>query len=142
MSVELHVAAIREAANLPISDLAAMMGINRRQFYDLLHGVDSGFDRGELICAVSRSAQLVVDALDGDRDKAASALLAPILDGDSFFDRVNKTKDPQVARQAGQELLARIKDGAVIGHRVPPSLRSNRDPERIEARFDNSVGTY
>lgn len=124
---------------LPVIDLAQMIGLRRRRFYDLLDGDEPERDRVARIFAVTDVAA-ELSSLVSDRKKAASALLAPILDGESFFDLASADSDPASIRLAGDKLLAALSTGVNPGTRPAPSVAPSADDERTSALFTKPVG--
>ncbi len=101
---------------LPVLDLAQMIGLKRRRFYDLLDGQEPDSERVGVIFAVTDLTARIAELLD-NRKKAASALLAPVVDGESFFDIASRTGEVEVIRDAGATLLNRLGADVQVGSR-------------------------
>lgn len=119
-------AALREAraqAGLPVQDLAALFGISRRQFYNLVSGEQST-DGGRApriarVAAAIHEASLMVG---GNRRRTRQLLIAR-LHGDSIYDAI-LVDDQERVGLALERAAAALRDGESLRHRLPPSGRA------------------
>jgi transcriptional regulator with XRE-family HTH domain len=119
-------AVLREAraqAGLPVQDIAAMFGISRRQFYNLVSGEQNTDDgrapRIARVADVIRQASLQVG---GNRRQTRQLLLAR-LHGESIYDAA-LLDDQERVGLALERAAAAIRDGQSLLYRLPPSGRA------------------
>jgi hypothetical protein len=79
-------ATARSQAGLPVQDLAAMFGIKRRQFYNLLSGEDRPDMARELRIARVANAVAELSRLVGGNSRKVRALLLARFENDSLYD--------------------------------------------------------
>jgi hypothetical protein len=127
--------ALREArtqAGLPVQDLAAMFGIKRRQFYNLMSGEDAPDPAREgRIGLVTDAIHEISQLVAGNSRKARAVLLAR-LDGDSVYDAAVADDEGRLAVALERALAA--SGDAVAQHRLAPSRRAK--PEEAAAVRD------
>jgi transcriptional regulator with XRE-family HTH domain len=119
-------AVLREAraqAGLPVQDIAAMFGISRRQFYNLVSGEQNTDDgrapRIARVADVIRQASLQVG---GNRRRTRQLLLAR-LHGESIYDAA-LVDDQERVGLALERAAAASRDGQSLLYRLPPSGRA------------------
>jgi hypothetical protein len=78
---------LREQVPLPAADLAAMLGLRRRQFYNLISGSRASSERERWIRKVAAGLERLRDAGATEPSVLRAALLHPLLDGRSLYDR-------------------------------------------------------
>jgi transcriptional regulator with XRE-family HTH domain len=119
-------AALREAraqAGLPVQDLAALFGISRRQFYNLVSGEQNTDDgRAPRIVRVTDTIRQASLQVGGNRRRTRQLLLAR-LHGDSIYDAALVDDKGRVGL-ALERAAAAIRDGQSLLHRLPPSGRA------------------
>jgi hypothetical protein len=115
---------LRVRTGLPAADVAAMVGVKRRQFYNLLASGRAGVDRQRWIHELASGIERLNSAASDDPARVRAAILKPLADGTTFFDRAS-TQDEGAVRGAVDELVAMLLDGRVSGRvRTPsPALR-------------------
>jgi len=117
--------AAREEAGLPVQDLAAMFGVKRRQFYNLLRGEDMPTsDRQVRIRLVCDAIQNISHESGGNSRLTRSAILAAI-EGDSVFDAATAA-DAQRLEFAVARARAAVRSGQQLQRRTAPSHRADR----------------
>lgn len=123
---------LREQAGLPVGDLAAMLGVSRRQFYNWV-GRDNEPDTGQEQ-RIRRSAALIaaVHEILGEPRRVRAALLTTTEHG-SAFDAL-KAGDLRIA-----EVVLRVAAAAPGSLRDPaaPSQRLPYDRERVLAELEH-----
>jgi transcriptional regulator with XRE-family HTH domain len=119
-------AALREAraqAGLPVQDLAALFGISRRQFYNLVSGEqNTDASRAPRIARVADTIRQASLYAGGNRRRTRQLLLAR-LHGDSIYD-ATLVDDQERVGLALERAAAAIRDGQSLPHRLPPSGRA------------------
>lgn len=115
---------LREATGLPAADVAAMVGVKRRQLYNLLQGGRASAERERWIHTLTAVVATLSDAADGASEQVRAALLRPLADGRSLFD-LACAQDEHAVKQAADELAAALRTGRVAGRvrRPSPTLR-------------------
>jgi len=112
---------VRAKIDLPVSDVAAMCGIRRRQFYNLLAGRTATPDRERLIRALHEAVNEIDDATRGDVQRTRAAILTPVgSDRVTLFSAALNGEEGAV-REIGAELANRIRAGRVRGMVPRPS---------------------
>jgi transcriptional regulator with XRE-family HTH domain len=113
----------RTKAGLPVQDLAAMFGIKRRQFYNLVSGEDQpDKDREERISRVANAIGQISDLVNGNSRKVRAALLARI-SSDSLYNAAVADNESRLNAALGRALAA-IRDEVSIRQQLPPSNRA------------------
>jgi hypothetical protein len=112
----------RSRAGLPVQDLAAMFGIKRRQFYNLLSSEqETEPERVHRIAVVADAIARVSGWVDGNTRKVRALLLAR-LDGDSIYDAAADDDESRLSAA-----IERAYSAAAGGVRLPQrSAPSNR----------------
>jgi hypothetical protein len=115
--------AARRQAGLPVQDLAAMVGIRRRQFYNLVSGEqNTDDDRAPRIAHITDVIGHVSHLMGGNSRRTRQFLLAR-LDGDSIYDASVADDDDRV-RLAVDRATDAFHRGRSLGHQLPPSARA------------------
>lgn len=118
-------AALREArrrAGLPVQDLAAMFGVKRRHFYNLLAGGGDETDRMPRIAQVT-SAIAQVSNWTGHNSRKVRALLLARLAGDSIYDAAVADDEGRLGA-ALERAHAAAAERAALPPRLAPSNRA------------------
>jgi hypothetical protein len=118
------VSELRERTQLPVKDVAAMLGIKRRHVYNLLDGEPASAATIARVHAASRMVQRVGEFVGADPRDVRNALLVPV-EGKSLFERLSEG-DVVAADQALGRLAKRVEAGMRLPRRVPPSVRGSR----------------
>lgn len=115
---------LRERVGLPAVDLAAMIGVQRRQFYNLLKSGRAGADRERWIHVLAAAFDCLADAASEDIGRIRAATLRPLADGSSLYDRA-VAHDEDAVRAATDELVGLLGEGRVSGlaRRPSPALK-------------------
>jgi transcriptional regulator with XRE-family HTH domain len=113
----------RSQAGLPVQDLAAMLGIKRRQFYNLMSGQDTPDpSRERRIARIADAVRRISDAVDENSRNVRTLLLAR-LDGDSVYDAA--VADDNIRFDAATErAIAAATGGETVPSRSAPSTRA------------------
>jgi hypothetical protein len=116
----------RSQAGLPVQDLAAMFGIKRRQFYNLLSSEqETESERAQRIARVAEAVARVSGWVDGNTRKVRALLLAR-LDGDSIYDAAVADDEGRLS-----SAIERAYSAAAAGTRLPrrpaPSNRATAE---------------
>jgi transcriptional regulator with XRE-family HTH domain len=115
----------RSQAGLPVQDLAAMFGIKRRQFYNLVSGEQQPEHERQprierVVDAVNKVSEWV-----GGNSRSVRRLLLARLDGDSLYDAA--VADDGVRLDAALErAFTAAAQNLALPRRVPPSSRSTQ----------------
>ena len=126
LDIPAALAAARSQAGLPVQDLAAMIGIKRRQFYNLLSGEDTPDIARELrIGRVTNAVSSLSKMAGGNSRKVCASLLAR-LDGDSVYDAAVADDEDRLSR-ALERADAAMAMGTVVQPRLAPSNRATPD---------------
>jgi hypothetical protein len=116
---------LREKIDLPVSDLAPLCGVERRQFYNLLHDrTTTARTREEAVRALHQTVDRIDALLHGDKTKVRAAMLLPTgPEGETLYSVACTQSVPDV-RRVGNELIERLEGGRVGGMipRPSPSL--------------------
>jgi hypothetical protein len=115
---------IRAAVDLPVAQVAAMCGIKRRQFYNLLDGRGASATRERWVRALADAVEEISDAANGGPDQVRAAVLRPV-DGASFFDAAC-AGDYDKLRDVALRLSDLLRTGGLPSHLRRPVLRSRR----------------
>jgi transcriptional regulator with XRE-family HTH domain len=118
----------RLQAGLPVQDVAAMFGVKRRQYYNLMNGDSPSLDTERRIGPVSEAIRRIASAAGNPRT-TRSAILARI-EGDSVFDAAT-SGDTERLELATTRAVDVIESGQPLRKRLPPSLRAT--PEAAAA---------
>jgi hypothetical protein len=135
----------RSQAGLPVQDLAAMFGIKRRQFYNLLSNEqETEPDRVPRIARVT-DAIAKVSSWVGGNSRNVRALLLARLDGDSIYDAAVAGDEARIA-SAIERAYSAAAQGSSLAHRVVPSNRATPFEaaairEYLRSTRDESSGT-
>ncbi len=128
----------RTKAGLPVQDLAAMFGIKRRQFYNLVSGEDMPDKaREDRIFRVAEAINQIGGLVNGNSRKVRAALLAR-MSGDSLYNAAvadNESRLDAALRRA----LAAIRDGVSIRQQLPPSDRATPSEAAAVRAFRRAV---
>lgn len=133
---------LRDRIDLPVEDIAAMVGVRRRQFYNLMSG-ETASSAGE---ARVRLIHMIVGeleaALDGDRADLRAAILMPVGERYETFHSAAASGDLDLTRAIGRELVDRIEAGQVAGmiERPAPHLQEMVEPGAAERVLDHLRG--
>ncbi len=123
----------RTKAGLPVQDLAAMFGIKRRQFYNLLSGEDTTDPAREpRIARIVNAIRHISDQVGSNSRKVRAVLLGRI-DGDSVYDAA-VADDTRRLDRALQRALVASAEGLTPARRSAPSTRAT--PEEAAAIRD------
>ena len=116
----------RTRAGLPVQDLAAMFGIKRRQFYNLISGEDMpDAAREKRIGRVADALRAMSDQLGGNSRSVRTLLLARI-EGDSVYDAA-VADEPVRLELALERALAAAAAGQRVQPRAAPSIRASAE---------------
>ena len=119
-------AALRQArsqAGLPVQDLAAMFGIGRRQFYNLVSGEQHTDDaRAPRIARVTDVVERISEWVGGNTRKVRALLLAR-LDGDSIYDAAVADDEHRIGRAVERAYLL-AGEAMSLPRLLPPSHRA------------------
>jgi hypothetical protein len=115
---------LRARVGLPAVDLAAMIGVKRRQLYNLLRSGRASADRERWIHRLAAAFERLTDAAGGDTARVRAATLKPLADGTSLFDRAAEHNEDALDA-AVDALVALLGEGAVSGRirRPSPTLK-------------------
>jgi hypothetical protein len=122
--------AIRSLTGLPVHDIARLCGLQRRQVYNLLDGLETEPRRAAAVREVARSLAVLAERL-GSQAALRSAILAPLdAQGRTFLDLASRQSAGSVARAAAalDAYLDRLG-----GARPPLRVASARRQDRAEA---------
>jgi hypothetical protein len=112
--------ALRARVPLPVADLAAMVGVKRRQLYNLMQTGRASAERERWIHLLAASFERLAAAADEDPARVRAATLRPLADGGSLFDRAC-AHDEGGVQAAIAELVALLAEGRVSGRVRRPS---------------------
>lgn len=111
---------VRVKAGLPVQDVAAMFGVKRRQFYNLLNGEDlPSPDTDRRIGPVTEAIRVLSEAASGDSRAVRVAILARI-GGESVFDAA-MSGEPGRLESATARAAQAVASGQRLRKRLPPS---------------------
>jgi len=113
----------RSQAGLPVQDLAAMFGIGRRQFYNLVSGDQTTDD--DRVARIARVAEAIGKVSDwvGPNSRRVRTLLLARIEGDSIFDAAVADDENRLAN-ALERAYSAAAQATALPHRVPPSQRA------------------
>jgi hypothetical protein len=116
--------ALRGRVGLPAVDLAAMIGVQRRQLYNLLRSGRASAERERWIHVLAAAFERLADAADEDTARIRAATLRPLADGSSLYDRA-VARDEDAVHAAVDELVGLLGEGRVSGlaRRPSPALK-------------------
>jgi hypothetical protein len=116
--------ALRRRVGLPAIDLAAMVGVQRRQLYNLLRSGRASADRERWIHSLVAAFDRLADAAGEDTARIRAATLRPLADGSTLYDRA-VAHDEDAVEAAVDELVSLLSDGRVSGlvRRPSPALK-------------------
>jgi hypothetical protein len=117
--------ALREArsrAGLPVQDLAAMFGVKRRHFYNLLAGGGDETERMPRIAQVTSAIAQVSDWA-GHNSRKARTLLLTRLAGDSIYDAAVADDEGRLGAALERAHAAAV-ESAALPSRLAPSYRA------------------
>jgi transcriptional regulator with XRE-family HTH domain len=113
----------RAQAGLPVQDLAAMFGVKRRQFYNLMSGEDTpDAARERRIARVTAAISQLSEQANGNSRSVRAVLLAR-LDGDSLYDAAVADDDDRLDLAVGRAMEAMA--AGVKNNRLPRSGRAS-----------------
>jgi hypothetical protein len=114
---------LRHRTALPATDVAQMIGVGRRQLYNLLDGRPTSPDTSRRIGQAQEIVGALVDALGDEGERVRNALLIPIA-GKSLYDTL-RDDDYETAHRLLPRVLRRIDAGARLPRQLPPSGRGS-----------------
>lgn len=120
---------LRERVGLPAVDLAAMIGVQRRQLYNLLRSGRASADRERWIHVLGAAFERLAEAANEDVARIRAATLRPLSDGNSLYDRA-VAYDEDAVHAAIDELVGLLSEGKVSGlaRRPSPALKRRASP--------------
>ena len=100
------VESLREETMLPVNEVAAMIGVGRRQLYNILDGEGTSVETEQHILVVSQMVESLRRRLNQDRRRIRTSLLTPIseIEGKSLV-QISGSRDPLLMREAVEYLL-------------------------------------
>jgi hypothetical protein len=113
---------IRNMLDLPAAQIAAMCGVSRRQFYNLLNGQSTSFGREQWIRSLYEAINRLYRAVGGDGDKLRAAVLSPVEGGDSVL-RAASANDTRALNSIVEAMQQRILAGFQGRVRRPVPLK-------------------
>jgi hypothetical protein len=115
---------LRSQVALPAADIAAMVGVKRRQLYNLLTRGRAPAERERWIHVLASAFDRIDAAADHDPARVRAAVLKPLADGRSLFARAC-AQDEQGLQSAVAELADELRAGGITGRvrRPSPTLR-------------------
>jgi hypothetical protein len=114
------VASMRTISGLPASDVAAMIGVKRRQLYNLLESGRASAVRERWIGKLHASLTRLDEAAGGGRAQVRASLLAPMADGRTLFE-IACLRDAPALERATETLAAALGSGRIPGRIQRPS---------------------
>lgn len=133
---------LKDRLDLPVEDVAAMVGVGRRHFYNLMSGATVSSAREAWI----RVLHAIVDDLDvavgGDRGRLRAAILMPVGERFESVYAAAEGGDLDHLRTIGSEVVRRIEAGEVAGmiDRPAPHLQRLVSPEAAARVSDHLRG--
>lgn len=123
---------IRESSGLPAADVAAMIGVRRRQLYNLLGGGSASSERERWIGTLAEQISALREAASGEGRRVRAALLLPGEGGRSFYDLACE-RDEDALRRLSAELAGDLRAGRISGHvqRPSPTLRGRGSSKAV-----------
>lgn len=136
------VQAIRDGSGLPAADVAAMIGVRRRQLYNLLNGGSASSERERWIGTLAEQIAGLRDAAGDDQRRVRAAILLPGAAGRSFYDLACE-RDEDALRRVTVELADELRAGRISGRvqRPSPTLRSRGSSEAVHDFLTGYRGT-
>ncbi|MDW5595108.1 helix-turn-helix transcriptional regulator [Conexibacter stalactiti] len=127
--------AMRVHSGMSAADVAAMVGLRRRQLYNLLDGLHDSPHREAWIRRVAAAVVTLHHAATGSAQLVRAALLHPVRDGQSPFDLACAQRDDDFAA-ACDVLAEQLKENRISARlqRPSPSLR-RRGTSRSASEF-------
>jgi len=134
---------LRDRVDLPVEDIASMVGVRRRQFYNLINGATVSSTREARIRLLHAIVRDLDVAVGGDRGRLRAAILMPV--GERFetlYAAAAEGGDLDNMRIVGHELVRRIEAGEVAGmiDRPAPHLQRLVQPGAAERVRDHLRG--
>jgi hypothetical protein len=114
------VGSLREISGLPASDVAAMIGVKRRQLYNLLESGRASVERERWIGRLHAALTRLHEAAGGEQTRVRASLLTPMADGRTLFDVACQGDAPALGR-AAETLVAELRSGRTPGRVQRPS---------------------
>lgn len=135
---------MRESIDIPVADLARMIGLRRRQFYNLLADNPTSADTEARIRRLAVEIERLARATEGGPEVMRAAILTPVgSDAVSLFE-VAAAGDEERLREVVTTLLAQIEVRGVrrtrraIPRAVPPEVAQRRRRLMRESMADRS----
>lgn len=121
---------LRAEVDLPVSKIAEMCGIGRRQFYNLLDGTTAASRNEDWIRALGESVGTIFHAYGEDPEVVRDVLQRPV-DGTTYVDAACE-QDQFGLRSAHEAALMRIDSLPKRLHRSLPRKGVRRSPDAAE----------
>lgn len=123
---------IREGSGLPAADVAAMIGVRRRQLYNLLGGGSASSERERWIGTLAEQISVLREAAGGEGRRVRAAVLLPGEGGRSFYDFACE-RDEDALRRVSAELADDLRGGRISGRvqRPSPTLRGRGSSKAV-----------
>lgn len=124
---------LRDRIDFPVADLARMIGIKRRQFYNLLGGGSTGLETESRLRLLDQLTERIVAVVGDDPRKMRAALLTPVgEEAASLFEASLQDDEPRVRRTA-EALFERIETRGVKPSRrvIPRATAAATRAERL-----------
>jgi transcriptional regulator with XRE-family HTH domain len=99
---------IRESLDMPVSDLARMIGLGRRQFYNLLSGAQTVPATESRIRRIAEAIRGLHRELDGDPELVRAAVLTPVGDNSLSFFESASLGDEALLRESLDAMRRRV----------------------------------
>ncbi len=116
---------LRDQVYFPAGDVAALCGVKRRQFYNLLAGASPNPQRDQHIRLVCKITTALSDAVGGDPIKVRAALLMPVSDDYRSLYDAAVAQDCDLGARA-EQVITRLRSGNQRGLIPRPSPRTRR----------------
>lgn len=123
---------IRDGCGLPAADVAAMVGVRRRQLYNLLNGESASSERERWIGTLAEQISTLRDAAGDDPRRVRAAILLPGAGGRSLYDLACE-RDEDALRRVSADLARELRAGRISGRvqRPSPTLRGRGSNEAV-----------
>lgn len=134
---------LRDRLDLPVEDIASMVGVRRRQFYNLINGATVSSAREARMRLLHAIVSELEVAVGGDRARLRAAILMPVGERfETFYSAAAEGGDLDKLRIVGRELVRRINAGEVAGmiDRPAPHLQRLVQPGAAERVRDHLRG--